>query len=84
RDNDGFGTLYAAIKDALAYKTGIVKVWYDDSEVVRTENYSGLDPVALDLLEKDDDVEEISVIKEYDITPDMSALPIPIIDAKVK
>ncbi|WP_155625834.1 portal protein [Burkholderia vietnamiensis] len=84
RDNDGFGTLYAAIKDALAYKTGIVKVWYDDSEIVRTENYSGLDPVALDLLEKDDDVEEISVIKEYDITPDMSALPIPIIDAKVK
>lgn len=85
KDNDGFQTLYEAFKDALLHKTGIVKVWYDNAETVRTESYSGLDPVGLYQLENDDEVEEIEVIKEYTITPDnLGAEPIPTIDARVK
>jgi hypothetical protein len=57
RDNDGFDILYSAIKDALIRKVGFVKYWWDDSEKVETEHYSGLDEMALFLLEQDGTVE---------------------------
>ncbi|WP_176052589.1 portal protein [Paraburkholderia caribensis] len=84
KDNPGFDILYSAFHDALTYKTGIVKVWWDDSVTVRTEHYTGLDPIGLYTLEQDDGVESIEVIKEYVITPDMVGMPVPVIDAKVK
>ncbi|WP_175887812.1 portal protein [Burkholderia contaminans] len=84
KDNDGFDVLFSAFKDALLQKTGIVKVWWDDAETVRTETYSGLDPAGLYALEQDDDVESIEVIQEYTVTPDTMGVPIPTIDARVK
>lgn len=64
RDNDGFGVLYSAIKDALVRKVGIVKFWWDDREEVRTERYSGLDETALFLLQQDGRVEEMEIEAE--------------------
>lgn len=53
RDNPGFQILYAAGKDSLIRKTGIVKYWWDESEEVRTAEYSGLDEIALTKLLQD-------------------------------
>ncbi len=61
RDNPGFLTLYAAFKDALVKKAGIVKYWFDESVTVERHELSGLDEEALALLmaeiETDPDVE---------------------------
>lgn len=63
RDNDGFTILYSAIKDALVRKTGIVKYWWDQTEEVRTENYTEIDEMGVFLLQQDGTVEDL------DITP---------------
>lgn len=52
-DNDGFEVFYSAIKDALRSKVGVVKYWWDSSEEVSTETYSGLDESSLTLLLED-------------------------------
>ncbi|MEX3555207.1 MAG: hypothetical protein VB131_00765 [Burkholderia gladioli] len=80
RDNPGFMTLHSAFKDAMKLKTGIVKVWWDDSEIVRTEHYRNLDPAAMFVLEQDEEVEQIEIIKEFQQGED----PTPYIDARVK
>ena len=42
RDNDGFKILYDWFKDALMMKNGITKVWWDETDVDRREEYTGL------------------------------------------
>ena len=42
KQNDAFETLYVWFFDALCQKNGIVKAWWDESETVSTESYSGL------------------------------------------
>lgn len=61
RDNDGFSILYSSIKDALTCKVGIVKFWWDDTEEVRTEHYSGLDELGIFVLEQDGTVEDMEM-----------------------
>lgn len=61
RDNDGFMELYNVIKDALKYKVGIIKFWWDESEEVKTEHYTGINDLGLFLLQQDGDVEFESV-----------------------
>ena len=41
--NNGFQVLYDAFKDALVRKTGFVKVFWDDTVVATTHEYTGLD-----------------------------------------
>lgn len=43
RENDGFTLTYDGCKDGLMVKTGIFKTWFDDSETVTAETYTGLD-----------------------------------------
>ena len=43
RDNPGFRVLYAAFKDALIRKAGIVKYWWEATPQVETWELSGLD-----------------------------------------
>lgn len=74
RDNDGFHVLYSAIKDALVRKTGVVKFWWDDSEEVHTEHYTGLDEMGLFLLEQDGTIESMDVAPQ---APGGLALPPP-------
>ena len=57
RDNRGFMTLYAAIKDALTRRTGAIKTWWDDSIEVTFEDYEGIDDETLALLTDDDELE---------------------------
>ena len=42
RDNNGFKILHDWFKDALMMKNGITKIWWDESEVEKREEYSGL------------------------------------------
>ena len=55
--NNGFQVLYDALKDALVRKTGFVKVFWDDSIVATTHEYTNLDPQSYQALIIDKDVE---------------------------
>lgn len=43
KDNRGFRTILDAMKDALIRKTGIIKVWWDDSSKVTAERFERVD-----------------------------------------
>ena len=62
-DNDGFVVLHNWFKDALLFKLGVVKHYYDESEKVIEDVYEGLTESELTVLFSDDDVE----ILEQDI-----------------
>lgn len=59
RDNDGFNVIYSTFKDALVRKKGFIKYWWDETEQVKTEQYTGLDDDSLAMLMQDngDEVE---------------------------
>ena len=90
RDNPGFMVLHSAFKDAMKYKTGIVKVWWDDSVRVRTEHYRNLDPMAVFILENDTEVETIEILKRIYVDQDgnptekKTADGTPLVDVRVK
>lgn len=53
RDNPGFTILFDAFKDALIRKAGIIKWWWDETEEVRTVEYTGVTEDSLKLLMED-------------------------------
>jgi flagellar biosynthesis GTPase FlhF len=59
RKNRGFKILYDWITDGLLQKTGVVKVWWDDSSSRVREEYRGLSQLELMSLARRDDVELI-------------------------
>lgn len=87
-DNDGFSILHSTFKDALIRKAGFVKFWWDESVRVTTEHYSGLDPMAVFVLENDPEVEEIRVRElegdENKALDPFTGKPAPLVDAEVK
>ena len=88
RDNDGFAILHSTFKDALIRKTGFVKFWWDEAIRVTTEHYSGLDPLALFVLEQDTEVEEIRVTElkgdDNQVLDPFTGKQTPLVDAEVK
>lgn len=66
QQNDGFRTFYTWFKDALLQKTGIVKVWWDESEKVTKETYRDLSEEQYQMLASDPSIEitEEEVSKE--------------------
>lgn len=52
-DNDGFEVFLAAVKNALREKVGFIKWWWDESYVVSTSRYTGLDENSLTALLED-------------------------------
>jgi hypothetical protein len=59
RDNPGFAVLNIWFKDALLQKNGIVKVWWDDTEQVNSEEYENLTEEELTLMLADETVEVV-------------------------
>ena len=59
KENPAFLILYTWFFDALVQKNGVVKAWRDVSEVVTTENYSGLSDEEVAELLEDDELEPI-------------------------
>lgn len=68
KKNRGFYNLYSFCKDALQSKTGILKVWWDDSEKETREEYRGLDDIQLGELLFAEDIEREVI--EYEKTED--------------
>jgi hypothetical protein len=57
RKNNGFQIMHDWFKDALMFKVGIVKHFWDDKVETETEVYTNLDPIDLELLMTDSDVQ---------------------------
>lgn len=57
KDNEGYLNLYEFIKDALLYKNGVFKIYYDTTDETRVEKYDGLNEQELQMLLAQPDVE---------------------------
>lgn len=62
KDNDGFGLTHDVIKDALLQKNGILKVYWDDTPIMRRETLTGVNSLQLQSFMDDEDIE----IVEYE------------------
>ena len=62
-DNNGFMQSYAIFKDALVRKCGIAKYWWEETEEVRIEEYSGLEDETLQMLMQED--AQVTIVMSY-------------------
>lgn len=65
--NKGFMILHGAFKDALIRKTGIIKWWWDERTMARTDVYEGLLQDQITALADQDDITDIAVEKTGEI-----------------
>ena len=63
-DNQGYKILYNWFKDALMFRLGVVKYYYDEQEDVREEEYENLNETELAALLSNPDTEVVGVIEE--------------------
>ena len=68
KDNPGWEILYGWFHDALLFKNGTVKVWYEDYEENSREEYEGLGDVEFDALIMEEGIEII----DHDMNDDGS------------
>lgn len=66
KKNPAFLIMYNWFFDALVQKNGIVKTWYEETERVTTETYSGLTQAQLFALLEDDDLEPVERSESFD------------------
>ena len=88
-DNEGFQVLHNWIKDALLFRMGVVKHFYDESESVHEDMYEGLTDDELTALLVDDDIEVVEQeAREYGEAmagPDGEMMPPPLVfDVRVR
>ena len=83
--NNGFDVLSDVIHDALVKKVGIAKVYYDETENVEIDEYTGLTEEQFRLLESDDTAEiiESEITQEAQIDPMGMMVSPAMYDAKV-
>jgi hypothetical protein len=62
---DSFELMFFWFFDALVQKNGIVKAWWDESEKVSTEKYTGLTVPEIAQLMEDDELEAVSRSEPY-------------------
>ena len=67
KDNPGWEILYSWFTDALLSKNGIVKVWWDDYEEEKREEYQGLDDYSFEYLINAPDVEVVEHTEYEDV-----------------
>ena len=70
--NDGFNVLSDVFHDALIKKVGVAKAYYDETDRVEVDEYSGLTQQQIDYILSQEDVEvlEQAVETEAEIGPD--------------
>ena len=56
-----FTTLMTVFKDALIRRTGVLKYWWEESEIVNTSKFTGLDEQQAQILAGEEDVEEVEM-----------------------
>ncbi len=72
--NNGFNVLYTAIKNALLEKTGVVKVFWENTNTEKVERYSGQTEVQVGILSSDKDVFIRQVVADEDGTYSVEAV----------
>lgn len=65
-DNRGYMEFLSAIEDALIRKTGVLKLWWDESRTPVQTRHTGVTEADLELLASDDDVAEIDAEENGD------------------
>ena len=70
-DNAGYKVLHTWFKDALMFRLGVVKYFWDETEEVNEEEYNGLSEDELVMLLNDPDVDVVS--QEETVTETMMA-----------
>jgi hypothetical protein len=83
--NNGFDVLSDVIHDALVKKVGIAKVYYDETEHVEVDEYTGLTEDMFRLMESDENAEiiEFEITQEAQIDPMGMMVSPAMYDAKV-
>jgi hypothetical protein len=71
RKNNGFTTLHDAIKSALLFRMGVVKVYCDHRWEHRQEEYRGLSQVEVQALQQDGAIEVLSVEQDGELPPEL-------------
>lgn len=74
RDCAGYSIISMGIDDGLLLGNGIIKHWWDETPIYRTDRYTGLTEPAFIQLMSDPDIEEATEHSEY---PDPSFQPPP-------
>ena len=86
QDNDGWLLLHDACKDALILKNGYVKYWWDTSEKIEEEEYSGI--TLEELVKISSDLEangsDIKIVAQEEKVIDMGGVPVSLFDIKIK
>jgi len=82
KQNDGFILIHQFVKDALMQRNGILKVYYENEEDVRTEEYTGLSQDQLQMLVSDPKVEVLKLSEIQEFTFD--GQPLSFFNAKIK
>lgn len=59
KENQGFTVLYTMIKDALMFKNGIVKIYWEETQKVSKNTYRGLNEAERDAILSGDGVEPV-------------------------
>lgn len=88
-DNNGFVLLHNFFKDALLFKMGVIKAFYDETETVTEDEYEGLTEDELTALLADENLEVVEQESRQlgdDIEmPDGTFMPAPLVfDIRVK
>jgi len=83
KNEDAFLTLHTWFMDALIQKNGIVKCWFDESEVVTEENYKGLREEDVFELLEDDELEAIER-DEHTETEVIDGIEVPVVLHDIK
>ena len=74
-----FTTMMACFKDALIRRTGVLKYWYEETEEVKSHNFTGLDEQQAQVLAGEDDVESVELTEAG-----QTAEGIPLFDVALK
>lgn len=86
QDNPGFEVLYSTFKDALIRKAGIVKAWWQETTDIRTERYTGLDELTVEMLRQEPNADVFVVSQKVTEVPgpDGVAVQVSAFDVDVK
>lgn len=86
KDNNGFLLLHDAIKDTLLLKNGYVKHYWEDSEKVSEEEYSGLtlDELTKLLSDLEADGAEVKIKGQEESVVDIGGMPLSIYDVELQ
>lgn len=86
RDNNGFIVLHDAIKDTLLLKNGYVKHYWEETEKVKTEEYSGLTIEDLTRLMSDlqYDGSEVEIKGQEERLIDIGGQMVPVFDIELQ